>query len=410
MRKYIFLLAAALFLAGTVTAQNPATLTNNLVIKMSKAGLSDELIVDMINDSPVQFDLSDQSVRSLSEAGVTSAVITAMKSTSSRKNGMPVITPPPAASQPAPPATIKQDDTAVKPTEKKEPVRTEVTTEALNYTIPLLDLIRFNENEYNSFVVALSEWEKQVQSSSDDVRKSLMQIRQVETELADLINSDTKAFSPEIKTLQKKLDAYRNKYQQSRAAMIKSADNLLKKLTAVGADRLKSIDKAYGGAAQKVSASDASASAGSRNATLTYTRSTWDVTTDFHLEYLVDILAWYQNEMGAIDRLLKEWNPRVEQALNDDEALKAQLLPLETRSQELKQNQKENKAELSTLKKQISDIEKKRKQVDDRVRNDIKELSANLKSLSQADQAAVRERFADVVENITYCFQEKPLL
>ena len=74
---------------------------------------------------------------------------------------------------------------------------------------------------------------------------------------------------------------------------------------------------------------------------------------------------------------------------------------------ELSSNSKLNKAEISTLKKQASEIEKSRKQLADQMKDDAKVLASYLKQMSQKNQDAVEERFTDIIENITYSFQEK---
>jgi len=54
-------------------------LTNKTIINMVKSGLSDELIIDIINRSRVDFNLSVDSMIELSDLNVSSAVIMAMK-------------------------------------------------------------------------------------------------------------------------------------------------------------------------------------------------------------------------------------------------------------------------------------------------------------------------------------------
>lgn len=55
-----------------------ATLTNDTVIKLAKGGLSDEVIIKMIADSPGNFVTTADSLLSLKQAGVSDKVISAM--------------------------------------------------------------------------------------------------------------------------------------------------------------------------------------------------------------------------------------------------------------------------------------------------------------------------------------------
>lgn len=61
-------------------------ITNVSVIKMTKAKLSDDLIIDVINTSEVNFDLTVESMVNLSNNGVSSTVIKEMKNAMAKKN------------------------------------------------------------------------------------------------------------------------------------------------------------------------------------------------------------------------------------------------------------------------------------------------------------------------------------
>jgi hypothetical protein len=56
----------------------PAKMSNDSVIKMAKAGLSDDLIVQTIGSQPGQFETDPDSLVALKQAGVSERVITAM--------------------------------------------------------------------------------------------------------------------------------------------------------------------------------------------------------------------------------------------------------------------------------------------------------------------------------------------
>ena len=74
---FVFLTLPAL------TAQQKNPLTNADVIKMVKSGLAETTIVATIAASDTQFDLSSAGLQSLGQAGVSSKVIRAMRSSSS---------------------------------------------------------------------------------------------------------------------------------------------------------------------------------------------------------------------------------------------------------------------------------------------------------------------------------------
>lgn len=407
MKKHISLILTGFFMAIAVCAQNPETLTNSSVIKMSRANLSDELIIDMINNSPAMYDLSPGALRNLESEGVSEGVIQSMKNASAKKteteknrpskDEKPALAgvPSPVDKNPEPSGRIPSGTVA------------EVSVEALNYTAPLTELIRFNANKFENMELAIAEWDKQVRLYIDDINKVKAQMLQVESDLRSMKNADTKVFSDEIISLKGKLEAYRKSYRQSKDIMIKGGGNIVKQIETMSGDVTKDISKAYSEAGQRVNSADLNPSSGEKGVTLNYNLKEAGAGCVSYIVYLNEMLAWYQNEMTSVNTLIMEWNPRVTDLIREDERLKSQAEPLENRISELGTNSKQNKSEISDLKKQLSGIEKSRKQLADRMKDDAKELASSLKQRSQACQAAVEERFKDIVENITYSFGEK---
>ena len=408
MKKHIYLILTGLFIAVMVNAQNPETLTNSSVIKMSKANLSDELITDMILNSPTKFDLSENALKKLEGEGVSKSVIQSMKSAGGVTK--------PAAEKPAPepekkatPAPIEKDQEAVEPAAAYVPsaVTETVSVEALNYVAPLTELIKFNETKYKGLETTIIEWDKQVRDYVADVNKVKGQMLQVENELRQKKNADTKAFSADIASLKGKLEAYRKNYQQSKDIMLKGGDNIVKKLETISGDIARDISKAYSEAGSQVGSSDLGPASGENAVKVNYTLREINYNAVSYIVFLTDMLAWHQNEIMELNTVINDWNPRVTETINQDAQLKSQLDPLEKKIQELSSNSKQNKSEISSLKKQVSEIEKSRKKLADKMKDDAKDLASYLKQMSQKNQDAVEERFTDIIENITYSFQEK---
>jgi len=69
-------IVALVLLAGTVLAQ--AVLNNDAVIKMAKGGLGDDVIVSMIKSQPGNYTVDPDTLIQLKQAGLSSAVISAM--------------------------------------------------------------------------------------------------------------------------------------------------------------------------------------------------------------------------------------------------------------------------------------------------------------------------------------------
>jgi len=80
MRKSLL---AALFVAVCVTLAAQQAMNNDSVIKMIKAGLSDDIIVGSINSQPGQYDTSADGLIALKSAGASDKVVGAMISKAS---------------------------------------------------------------------------------------------------------------------------------------------------------------------------------------------------------------------------------------------------------------------------------------------------------------------------------------
>jgi hypothetical protein len=93
MKKVVFLLFCFLSFAVYLQAQPTEKLNNTTVIKMVKANLSPSLIIDEINNSEVNFDLSEESLNMLAKENISPQIIQAMKE-ANKKAGIVVPTVP----------------------------------------------------------------------------------------------------------------------------------------------------------------------------------------------------------------------------------------------------------------------------------------------------------------------------
>src|ERR1700758_3841127 len=71
-------LSTLLLLAIHLAAAQSSTLTNQDVLKMTKAGLSPGVMVDKISSQPCRFDTSTEALAGLKSAGVDDSVLSAM--------------------------------------------------------------------------------------------------------------------------------------------------------------------------------------------------------------------------------------------------------------------------------------------------------------------------------------------
>jgi hypothetical protein len=91
MRKFLFATALALLFSSLAVAQQ--ALDNDAVVKMTKSGLGEDLIVSMVQNQPGHYDLTPDTLVSLKSNGVSEKILAAMAA----KNNAPAAPAAPAA-------------------------------------------------------------------------------------------------------------------------------------------------------------------------------------------------------------------------------------------------------------------------------------------------------------------------
>lgn len=402
LKRMWAVLVAGLFLCGFLQAQSSETITNNAVIKMVKANLADELIIDVIRTSPVDFDLSEKAVKSLVGERVSGEVLEAMMIAGQTQTpGTQRVDPPSETTKPPKP------ETTVKPAIPAKRARTPQVVTALGYTAPLKLLVTFYEDEFKSMQSKVVDWDAKVRNSLLEAGRLNEEILQQEAALREKKNSDAKAFSKDILAMKKKLSELRANYKQLKEKMTADADKITKELSGISSDKAKAVSKSYDEVGQQVRSSDSHPGKGENAVPVTF--APLDIQDDLtvYLEPAAEMFYWHQNEMNDIRRIIEEWNPKISEIVKQDATLLKELEPIEKQLGEYKADPKKYKTEIATLKKQSAAIEKERKQLADQMENDSKELAGYLKETSANIQKALEERFADIIENINYTYREK---
>lgn len=451
MKKIVFVLLAMIFVGSSIYAQTADILTNSSIVKMVKAKLSDDLILDMILTSEVQFDVSNDAINKLKAEQVSDPVIEAMKAAARSQQKqvsaepaeipnqnipdapatplVPVVTtaavvtpaalqnPPvqvevtatpkaePAQPQPQPqPLTPGAKKTTVEPTEPAPVV------DALSYVIPIKGLVEYYENEFVSLSAEIARWDKQIKDSVEAINRINGQINLLEAELRTKKNADSKKYSAEILALKTKLDMQRARYKQAKTNMLQNGENICKKLEDISSAKASSISDKYGVARQQIKDTKIEPSRVGSAVPVTFTKlRIFDNTTKF-LSPLSEMLVWHQNEIDELYKIAVQYNAKVKDVVAQDAELMKQLEPVNSKLNEYKTDTKKYKQEIATLKKQKSALEKQRKLVSDSMEKDSNELADALKLLRTEIQASAKERFTDIIANITFLFQEKPAL
>jgi hypothetical protein len=453
MRNLLSVLVIAMVSINFLNAQTTEALTNSTIIKMVKAKLSDDLILDEISNSKVSFNLSPDSIKFLSEKSVSSRVIEAMKNAGGMTTSA-VETTIALSPQPAPvqlkdtlkepllkeSATVSKEvftqteiaqkkDTLYNPVKEKvksdtlaikdlikEKVLPEgnikpadkstISVNAVSYVIPLEELMTFFDIQFNSLAAIIEGWDKQVRNSIEKGDQIKEKILLVEKELADKKNADAKGFTPEIILLKSTLSQYRESYKEFENIMVTEGLRIIKEIENTGSETDQSINKKFGEVSQVVKKRDPEPSVSEIPKSITISIKKISDNVVNHIAPVTEMLFCYRNQIVSIKAIIELWNVKVTEINKLDTELSRQFEPLNKELISLQQNPKVNKDEISALKKQCSNIEKERKNLTKQMRSDSKELSGSLTQICKEVQSSVKERFRDIIENVKYSYQD----
>jgi predicted nucleic acid-binding Zn-ribbon protein len=452
MKKLVSVLVIALFTLNYSHGQTTETLTNSIIIKMVKAKLSDDLIIEEINSANVNFNVSADSIKFLSDKNVSNQVIQAMRTANGTQSSTVLTTtstPPqdaivqvkdtlqqPAVKESALTAKeisatseiVQINDTLNKPAEEqlksrslplkelpKEKIVAERSTEtlienstisvnAIGYVIPLEELMTFFDKEFNSLAGHLQSWDKQIRNSIEKGNQLKEKIRQVEMEFTDKKNADSKGFTNEIISLKNKLSQYRENYKQFENTMVTDGLRIVKEIDDIGTELDKSINNKFSDISQSVKKTDPDPSVVEIPKSVTIPKQIINDNLVSHIFSGTEMLFFYQNEIIALRDIIELWNLKVMAINKKDAEFSKQLEPLEKELKNLQVNTKANKEEISALKKQCTNIEKERKLLSRQMGTDSKELSGFLTQICKEVQSSVKERLSDIIGNIKYSY------
>lgn len=432
MKKSICIILIGLFVQSFSPAQTTDRLTNTSIIKMAKANLADDIILDEINNSPANFNMCEDSIKTLTAANVSPQIIEAMKQANNMQTVNPAqtktdtlsvipkdtitqvnIQPKDTLSQVQPVSTpVKEVQTIVIPvlpnTNKKNSIEKEsFQINALMYTAPINNLVIFFNNEFDSFNSTVTGWDHQIKDSLEKVNNLNQKIKEVEIELKAKKNADANTYSQDILVLKKVLTDYRTNYKQLKYNILQDGLKISKDCKNFSKEIIHSVSNKFNEVSQQVNSTNSNPSDGEKAIPVTFIKHKINDNITDYVAPSTELLFWYQNENAELKEIIVSWNSKITVLLLKDTELNNQLKPLKSKLEEYKSNSKKYKSDISTLKKQCSSIEKERKQLANQMNNDKKQLSATLKQIRDKVQNSLTERFNDIIENINYSYQEK---
>lgn len=400
MKKIIFAFVL-LLCVGFIKAQDADILNNSSIQKMAKANLSDELILDVISSSEVNFNLNPDSVKILSQNNVSEAIIQAMKIAQEEENKIQQQNTTIASIKPEKPLP---EPLLPKPTNIiKQQSNFEIVT--ISYVTPIKDLVLYFHTEFDVLATTINTWNKQVLDSLQKAKVLNQQILQLELLLREKQNSNALTYSSEILSLKRALTNNRNSLVLLKNGMrnnglkitseLKKIEQEREKLLLSKCDEISTQIKAY-----PINLNIANTST---NTSLAIQKKDLDLsaqTTD-----IAEILYWYHNQIYALIDVATVWNAKAQTILDEDARLKVELDACQTKLDQAKQNS--NKTELSSLKKQKASLVKERKRTSKQIKYDSKEFALYVKQYKLNLALIYKQRYANIIENVQYAFQEK---
>lgn len=410
MKRTIGILLSCILITGLIQAQTEATITNSSVIKMVKARLSDELIIDMIQNSGVNFDLSESAVQNLKAENVSQAVIKEMQNSVPRTASSK--TQEKALAQTA--VTEKTSEVQKPPVEVTQPEKSEIkeltqirVINALGSIAPVKSLVTWYETEFETMSVTISGWDNQIKVSLDEVARINNDISGLESQLREKKNANANNYDSGILLLYKSLNDDRLKFRQSKEKMLKDGEAITKKLAEISKDQERSMSKEYDDVSQQIKSFESDPSKATDPVAITFSALKLNYNPARNILPATEMCYWYKNELDYIYGMIEEWNKKAREIAEQSVVLNDKLAPMQHQMEEYKTSSKKFKNEISALKKQINATEKEKKQLAAKMETESNQLAEELKKHCKDAQNSAKERFEDIIGNINYYYQEK---
>lgn len=280
------------------------------------------------------------------------------------------------------------------------------TVSAMSYISPITELILFFDQEITSMSGIIQGWDLRIRKSLESGKQIRDGISELEKELIQKKNANSKGFTPEINSLKANLSKQRESLKLWNTNMFMDGANITKELKSLSNKTNQSIDEKFSSVSRLVSAFDPDPTKVDNMKTIKLPNQKYKDNIVAYIAPAGEMLICYQNEILSLKDIILLRNEDVVAVNKKDSELSNQLEPLKKELINYQLTPKKYKSEISGLKKQISLIEKDRKLLDKKMGNDSKELSKHLNQMCKEVQASVNERYSDIIENINYSYQD----
>lgn len=329
----------------------------------------------------------------------TTTATTISKETTETK---PNIQPSPRTEEKPPQAVTPKIEQ--KTTNKTETISTNPTTleiEALDYVIPLKDLVVFFDNQRINFANKVNTWAKSVSSRIEKINADYANVVQAEKELNAEKNKTIFGSTMKINDLKTILRDKREAYKSSQDGLKQDGVSIITQLKGLSKSEAAAIHQKFQETKENINPTTAFPAKSSAKTAVFFSNRIENVQTLSYLKPTNELLYWYQNIEHYFYQKIGDYNKKINAAIQKDKELESQMDSKQKQQADYPKNSKTYK----NLKKEIDEIGEKRKQQAKLMKENSKELATWLKIFDKEVQNACKERIKNVIDELNYSFQ-----
>lgn len=358
--------------------------TNNYVLNMVKANISDEDIINEINISKVNFDISEDSINLLLSKNVSDKIIAVMKNAVNKQfEKRPEIS---FQNKLDLPVIFNENDSVI---------------ELKGFVIPLKGLIEFYENDY--FIVSdqLQKWNETVKLSNIRFNEIDSMISEDKKQLFNYKIANSNKYTFEVTSQKSTLIGHRDILKQHKIERVNEGKQIIEELKQLYKDVVSMSILKY---------REVSSSIRSKNCT----PSTWGNAVQSSLKVLTintdniekcifpasELLYFDKNERKTLLEDILIWNNEIIKSIQEYEELSKKLEQAESFLTVYKLDSNKYKAELSMQKKKCSSLRKNMNNLQTKMKEDSKVFSRSIKQKGADFKESLNERYLEIADCI----------
>ena len=274
--------------------------------------------------------------------------------------------------------------------------------EAVDYVIPLKDLVMQFDNMRISFANKVKQWEQEVNRYVERKNEDSAHIVQTEKELNEKQNSASKK---EIKELQARLKNQKKVYVQSVKNLKAEGVSIISQLKVFEKMETSAIHLQFKNVIPKIFPSTTFPAVSTATATVSFSNSVENLQTVSYLKSTEELVFWYQKTEHSFYQIIEKNTQKAKDIIQKDKELEKQLASQKEQLSELQKNIKRNKKEIAATKKEIAKTENERKVLSKQMEKDSKELSVQINNYNKEVQTSFKEKMKSVIEKTDNAFQ-----